>query len=240
MEPKQLQFALGNLHDCDYLPGRSAQSAFLIADRENPSNEYANLIQYGFRRSGDWVYRPHCPACQSCIPVRVRVEQFAKSRKQKRIWEKNADLRVQRKAPLFDRNHYDLYQRYLNARHPGGAMSLSGPEEYIEFLGSHWAETAFYEFRLDGRVVLVAVVDDIGHALSAVYTFFDPDFTQRSLGGYAILWEIEQSLNFGYRYLYLGYWISECRKMAYKTEYRPIEVLVDGQWRLINSEKIVV
>ncbi|MGH8559708.1 MAG: arginyltransferase [Methylococcales bacterium] len=234
MQPKQLQFVLGTEHDCDYLPGRSARSAFLISDRNRAANNYQYLIEQGFRRSGNLVYRPYCRACKACIPVRIPVERFNPSRKQQRTWKKNADLMVTRKPPVFNEIHFDLYQRYLNARHPGGTMCESSREEFIQFLSSDWAGTSFYEFTLDSKVVMVAVVDHLDDALSAVYTFFEPRLTNRSLGCYAILWEINQTRQLGFPFLYLGYWIEACTKMAYKNNYRPIEGEVDGHWQLIN------
>jgi leucyl-tRNA---protein transferase len=236
MQTNHLQFVIGNEHDCDYLPGRSARSVFLISDRDPAGTDYQYLIKQGFRRSGDLVYRPYCRECQACIPARVPVEQFNPSRNQRRIWKKNADLRVVKKPPVFNEVHFDLYRRYLNARHPGGGMCESGPKEYIQFLSSNWAGTWFYEFILDSTVVAVAVVDHLDDALSAVYTFFDPQLRHRSLGSYAILWEIRQTRGLGLPFLYLGYWIEACSKMAYKKDFHPIEGQMDGHWQLINGE----
>lgn len=237
MQAKHLQFVLGNEHDCDYLPGRSARSAFLMSDLDRAANAYQILIKQGFRRSGDLVYRPCCRACKACIPVRIPVDRFQPSRKQKRTWKKNADLLVTKKPPVFNKIHFDLYQRYLTARHPGGAMCESGPEEYLRFLSSDWASTYFYEFTLESQVVAVAVVDHLEDALSAVYTFFEPRLANRSLGSYAILWEIKQTREFGLPFLYLGFWIEASAKMAYKNDYRPIEGQVDGRWQLIHAER---
>lgn len=114
-------------------------------------------------------------------------------------------------------------------------MCESGPEEYIQFLSSDWAGTYFYEFTLDGRVVAVAVVDHLDDALSAVYTFFEPQLSKRSLGSYAILWEIQETRRHGFPFLYLGYWIEACVKMAYKSDYRPIEGLIEGRWQPIQD-----
>ncbi|MGR9106926.1 MAG: arginyltransferase [Gammaproteobacteria bacterium] len=236
MPTKRFQFVLGNEHECDYLPGQTARSAFLLAPHERAGSDYRVLIERGFRRSGDLIYRPCCPACKACIPVRIPVERFSPSKTQSRTWTKNADLHVSKKPPVFDRVHFNLYRRYLQARHAGGGMCESGPEEYIRFLRSDWAGTFFYEFRLGQDVVAVAVVDHLEDSLSAVYTFFDPDLSQRSLGSFAILWEIEQTRRLGLPFLYLGYWIGACAKMSYKKNYRPIEGEVEGRWRLLNTE----
>jgi leucyl-tRNA---protein transferase len=236
MHTKHLQFVIGNEHDCDYLPGRIARSVFLFSDPEHQGNEYHYLVKQGFRRSGDVIYRPYCRECKACVPVRVPVDQFKFSRTQHRTWEKNKDLHVIKKPPVFNAVHFDLYRRYLNARHPGGAMCESGPDEYMQFLSSNWAGTNFYEFTLERKVVAVAVVDQLDDALSAVYTFFEPHLEHRSLGSYAILWEINQTRLLGLRFLYLGYWIEACTKMVYKKDYRPIEGQIDGRWQLIHAE----
>ncbi|MCI0655140.1 MAG: arginyltransferase [Methylococcaceae bacterium] len=235
MQAKPLQFVLGNEHDCDYLPGRSARSVFLISDRDHARNDYQTLIRQGFRRSGDLIYRPYCRECKACIPVRIPVERFRPSRKQRRTSKKNADLRVTGKPPDFNPVHFELYRRYLNARHPDGVMGESGPEDYIRFLSSEWAGTRFYEFTFGSRVVAVAVVDHLDDALSAVYTFFEPQLAKRSLGSFAILWEIQETRRLGLPFLYLGYWIGACVKMAYKNDYRPIEGHIEGRWQLIND-----
>jgi leucyl-tRNA---protein transferase len=235
MHARRLQFALGSEHECDYLPGRTARSAFLLTDQQHAGNDYRFLISQGFRRSGDLIYHPYCETCKACIPVRIPVERFKPSRSQQRTWKKNADLKVDKKPPVFNQVHYDLYRRYLNGRHPGGAMGESGPDEYIHFLGSRWAGTCFYEFTLEHRVVSVAVVDHLANALSAVYTFFDPQLNHRGLGSYAILWEIRETRKLGLPFLYLGYWIEACHKMSYKINYSPIEGRIDQRWQLING-----
>lgn len=235
MQAKPLQFLLGEEHDCDYLPGRPARSAFLIANRTKTGTVYQTLIKQGFRRSGDLIYRPCCRGCQSCVSVRIPVEQFTLSRIQRRTWKKNADLIVKTRPPVFNEIHFELYRRYLSVRHPGGSMSESGPEDYIRFLSSDWAGTLFYEFATNGQVVAVAVMDNLGDTLSAVYTFFDPRLSKRSLGSYTILWGIEETRRLGFDALYLGYWIDVCPKMAYKNNYKPTEGYIDGRWQLTTD-----
>ena len=236
MKKEPMNFLLGSEHECDYLPGRLARSAFLISNPDRALSDYRFLIKQGFRRSGDLIYRPYCRECKACIPVRIPVEQFCPSRGQRRIWNKNADLCVERKPPVFNQRHFDLYRRYLNARHTGGTMCESSPEEYIQFLATDWAETGFYEFKLDDRIIAVAVVDHLHDALSAVYTFFDPELAHRSLGGYAILWEINETRKLGLPFLYLGYWIQACRKMTYKKQYRPLEGQFANDWQPIKEQ----
>lgn len=235
MQLENLQFVIGNAHECGYLPARIARSAFLISDLQNTLSDYHSLIQQGFRRSGNWVYRPCCRNCSACVPVRIPVAGFHASRAQRRNWRGNGDLVVSAKPAIYDKSHFELYQRYIAARHPDGAMSKSGREEYMQFLTSDWASTCFYEFLLRQQVVAVAVVDHFDDALSAVYTFFEPELPNRGLGVYAILWEIKHAQELGLEYVYLGYWIAECAKMAYKIDYRPIEGHLDGRWQLIED-----
>lgn len=217
-------------HDCSYLPDREAVTLF--ADPRFPKNTrlYTALADCGFRRSGEHLYIPHCGSCTSCVPVRVPVERFTLSRSQRRTWRRNSDLIVTEQRAEFQDEHFDLYQRYLKARHPGGGMDCPTPESYMEFLVASWSDTRFYEMRHGSNLVCVAVVDVMLNAFSAVYTFFEPGCDDRSLGRFAILFEIEEARRRGLDWVYLGYWIRECRKMAYKSEYRPMQHYVNNQW----------
>jgi arginine-tRNA-protein transferase len=146
---------------------------------------------------------------------------------------------VSRKSAAFEEEHYRLFSRYLKARHAPGVMASSSREEYIEFLAANWVLTSFVEFRAGDTLLAVAVVDHLQDALSAVYTFYDPDCAERSLGVCAVLWQIEEARGLGLSWLYLGFWIEGCRKMAYKDRYRPLEALIEGQWRgFEKGEKI--
>lgn len=225
-----LGFFLTPPHKCGYLPGRNAVTIFVDPRRRPNVATYSMLSQHGFRRSGDHVYRPQCPACNACVPVRVPVHDFQPRRAQLRTLRINKDVVLVPKKPIFQREHYALYQRYITHRHAGGSMENPDPDSYLEFLTAQWSETTFYEFRVDSRLLAVAVVDHLDDGLSAVYTFFDPHETRRSLGRLAILKEIEIARALQVRWLYLGYWISACHKMSYKTEYRPLEYFRAGQW----------
>jgi arginyl-tRNA--protein-N-Asp/Glu arginylyltransferase len=227
---KRISLYLGHEHDCSYLPGRMARSVYV--DPDTPMNEplYSALLRQGFRRSGELVYRPHCLRCSACIPVRVPARRFAPDRCQARALKRNADLTVTRKPSAFDEAHYRLFSRYLEARHGQGGMASSTREEYIQFLAASWVDTSFVEFRLGDELLVVAVTDYLQDALSAVYTFFDPDHGNRSLGVHAVLWQIEEARRLDLSWLYLGFWIEECRKMGYKDQYRPLQALIAGQW----------
>ncbi len=231
---------LSSEQPCDYLPNRQAQSLFVAPDTPLTVTLYSRLIAHGFRRSGSIVYRPHCSRCAACVPIRIPVSRFEASRIQRRTLRRNTDLCVIAKPTEFDEEHYALYMRYLRARHPEGQMVHSSPEDYIHFLTSRWCATVFYEFRLKGSLVALAIVDHLDHALSAVYTAFEPSMAARSLGAYAVLWQIQHAKKLGMRWLYLGFWIHSCRKMAYKNHFRPLEAWLNGRWRIFESGKNMV
>jgi arginine-tRNA-protein transferase len=217
-------------HECSYLFGREATTVFVDPYLPIDGHLYKNLATHGFRRSGEYLYRPQCEQCQACIAVRLPVHEFKPRRVQKRIYNKNNDLNVSVHSATFKNEHFKLYSRYLSSRHKNAGMDNPSPIDYIEFLSSSWSKTFFYEFRLQGQLLAIAVVDVFENGLSAVYTFFDPDYSQRSLGSYAILFEIELAKRLNIDYLYLGYWIADCRKMAYKTDYQPLEYYIGDTW----------
>lgn len=232
---RQLFFYRSTPHGCGYLPGRTA--ATLYADPSTPKTSalYTQLLRHGFRRSGEEIYRPQCPGCQACIPVRVPVDRFRPNRIQRRTWRCNEDLQVRSVRPTGQSEHFALYRRYISARHRGGTMDHDDPEAFLAFLTARWVETLFFEFRLAEALLAVAVVDRLEDSLSAVYTFFDPGRSQRSLGRYAILYEIATAKDLGLRWLYLGYWIRNCRKMSYKDEFQPLETYSQGRWAALRS-----
>lgn len=229
---QRLAFFATPPHDCNYLPDREATTLF--ADPRFPKNTrlYTALADCGFRRSGEHLYMPHCGHCSACIPVRIPVAEFSPGRSQKRALARNRDLSIEQREPLQDEEHFSLYERYLASRHPGGGMDNPTPESYLNFLTASWAETVFYDMRLDRELVAVAVVDRLDNALSAVYTFFAPEHgRRRSPGRFAVLYQIEEARRLGLDYVYLGYWIRDCRKMSYKDEYRPLEYFYDNDWQ---------
>ncbi len=227
---RQIGLMLGDGHPCSYLPGRIARSAYVDTRLPLDIPTYSRLAEQGFRRSGDLVYRPHCLMCSACVPVRIPVARFAPDRSQLRNLRDNADMTVRPKPAQYDEEHYRLFRRYLEARHDDGGMADSSPEDYVGFLGSRWAEAGFVEFRLEKKLLAVAVVDRLDSGLSAVYTFFDPDHAARGLGTLAVLWQIGEARRLDLDWLYLGFWIGNCRKMSYKDRFRPLQALVAGQW----------
>jgi len=217
-------------HPCSYLPGRRATTVFADPAFAMDGGVYTALSRHGFRRSGAHVYRPQCAACSACVPVRVPVAEFHPRRSQRRVERANRDLCVQGEPLTFRREHFELYRRYLAARHPQGGMDDPSPRDYLDFLQSPWGETRAYAFQCGARLLAVAVADVLSDGLSAVYTFFDPGFARRSPGVHAVLWQIREAQRLGLDWLYLGYWIAESPKMRYKRDYQPQEHYVDGRW----------
>lgn len=225
-----VKFFSTTAHACSYLPGEQAITLFADPKSRMDQRLYSELSDLGFRRSGNYVYRPHCSHCNACVAVRIPVEQFVPNRQQQRTWKRNQDLSVRLLPPDFSTEHYALYARYISERHSDGDMYPPSVEQYGSFLTSEWAETCFYEFRSGDRLVAIAVCDRLEDGLSAVYTFYDPDEAKRSLGTYAILWQIEETKRLSLSSLYLGYWIKNCQKMSYKIAFRPIELLINNEW----------
>lgn len=227
-------------HNCSYLDDAMARGLFVDPESIISPAMFAYMLGIGFRRSGDRVYRPHCKSCKACVPVRVPVDQFAPRRNQRRCWQNNAkDLQVVLRAPNLRDEHYNLYKRYVASRHPDGSMVNLDILDYGEFLTTRWCPTAFVELRYKDRLMAVAVTDLVGNALSAVYTFFDPELADLSPGMTAILWQIYEAKKHGLQYLYLGYWINGCRKMSYKDQYRPIEAWNGKKWQLYRHDETI-
>lgn len=218
------------LHSCSYLDNRTAQSAFVNPELLVDTTVYSNLIAQGFRRSGNEIYRPRCPNCSACIACRIPVKQFKPSRNQKRCLKKHQQTTACIKTAVFKPQHYALYQCYQQYKHPGSSMASASADDYINFLSSPWCKTYFVEFYVKEQLAAVTVVDFLDKALSAVYTFFDPNLSTYSLGVYAVLWQIQHAEQLGMDYVYLGFWIANCQKMAYKTQYQPLQGFMNHCW----------
>lgn len=225
-----LRLLLGTEQPCGYLPRRLSRSAFVAPHTQVTGEVYGALIANGFRRSGDYAYRPACSNCRACVPVRVPVAAFVPNRAQRRALKRNADLTLERRTSLGEA-HFELYRRYLLARHPFGGMDADDAKAFHEFLGSTWGVTEFWCFHEGETLRMVAVVDRLPDGLSAVYTFYDPDETQRSLGTYAVLTQLAAAQAEGLQHLYLGYWVAGSPTMDYKRHYTPLEQFDGSHWR---------
>lgn len=223
-------------HDCPYLPDKQAKTLFLTPEVQANKSVYQALIANGFRRSGDHIYRPHCETCNACISVRLPVKLFKPNKQQRRCFKKGQRFTTQNRPAVYDDEHYQLFERYLSIRHRDGDMYPTSPAQFKEFVLCDWLETQFLDFYdpLTSMLIATSVYDILDDGLSAVYTFFDPDYHKFSPGRLALLQLIEQAKIAEMPFVYLGYWIKNCQKMSYKGEYRPSECFVNNQWILLN------
>ena len=231
----QLQYYSTAAYPCSYLTGERAISQVATPPQLITSEIYGELVRQGFRRSGVFTYRPRCASCSACIPVRLPVARFAPSRSQRRCRKAHGALQARELPLAYVAEHYQLYRRYQAARHAGGGMDHDDHEQYANFLLQSGVDTRLIEFTENGVLRMASIIDVLGDGLSSVYTFYDPDLPGASLGTFSILWQIAQCAANDLPYLYLGYWIRDSRKMAYKARFRPIEGLIDGIWRELDA-----
>jgi len=227
----ELRFFQTSEHDCGYLPERQARNVFVDPNQEIDASAYNFLSAYGFRRSGSQVYKPHCVNCTACIPFRVITQEFVPNRSQRRCLRKNEDLSISLQSEIDTDEMYDLYERYIRARHSDGEMFPPSREQFTSFLSREWGITRYLCFREpNGKLISVAVTDVLPNGFSAMYSFFDPSSPERSLGVFNVLYQIQWARESELEFLYLGYWIQGCQKMEYKRNFAPNQMLIDNQW----------
>lgn len=225
-------------YPCGYLPEQEARSQVATPIQLINTNVYSALVQQGFRRSGQIVYRPWCNHCTACIPVRLPVNDFLPSRTQRRTWQRHQHLEVCEQPLVFNEAHYALYSSYLQTRH---TKSGDTPEDYRQFLLTTQVNTRLIEFSENNIPRMLSVIDVLSDGLSAVYTFYDTtpaDNPRASYGTFGILWLIELCRTLELPYLYLGYWVKDSPKMAYKANFQPLEALREGQWKPLLASKV--
>lgn len=197
---------------------------------------HERLSRAGFRRSHNIAYAPVCPGCQACVPIRVVSEDFTPDRTQRRILRANADLTISEMPARATAEQFTLFQRYQKTRHADGDMAAMGYYDYRAMIEDTPISTGILEFRdARDRLLGACLTDWLADGLSAVYSFFDTDEDKRSLGTFAVLWLIGRARSLGLPYVYLGYWVPESRKMAYKARFRPSEILMSGAWHRLGD-----
>ncbi|WP_111977386.1 arginyltransferase [Algibacillus agarilyticus] len=230
-----IKFAVSHEFDCSYLSDQKEKLLIAMDDIVYSDVNYEQLMTAGFRRSGSQVYRPYCSQCSACESIRLPVTQFNLSKSQKRVLKKNKNLAC-KLQPNNDNveSYFPLYEQYINTRHSDGTMYPADKEQYLNFVQAHWLTTAYLEIYDEDQLIAVSVLDVLPHSLSAVYTFFEPDYQSNSIGTLAILKAVEFALALKLDYVYLGYQIDACQKMNYKTNFKPHERWIQGEWQHIS------
>ncbi len=231
-----LEFYITPDHDCPYLEELRSKTLFLNPEIYPNHKVYDWLLEKGFRRSGDHIYRPQCDDCSACISVRIKSSDFFANKQQRRCYKKGARFIVKTQPAVYDQVHYQLFEGYIIDRHADGDMYPPSIKQFKDFVLCDWMNTQYLDFfePTTGKLIACCVFDQLESGLSAVYTYFDSSFSKFSPGRLAILTLIERSKQMNLDYVYLGYWIKNCQKMAYKGEYRPIECFVNDQWVELN------
>ncbi|KAA1155669.1 arginyltransferase [Pseudoalteromonas sp. FUC4] len=216
--------------DCSYLPNRQEQLLVILDPSCYSTDKFESLLGLGFRRSGNQIYRPHCPICSACNSVRVLAQDFIPSKSQKRKLNK-AKNQFEVKYSTQERpEYYPLYSKYITMRHQDGSMYPPEKEQFQSFLLCSWLKITFIELWHQDTLVAVAVTDCMNSSISAIYTFFDPDFEHYSLGSVMILEQLKFAKEQNKQYVYLGYQIDECDKMKYKTQFLPAQKQLNDEW----------
>ena len=234
MTEQNFKLGLTKTFDCNYLADQQEQLLIAVDERLQTNTSYTWLMEQGFRRSGEQIYRPHCPACSQCQSIRVMADDFALSKSQKRIMKKNAAFKIRQSFAIKD-EYYPLYEAYINTIHRDGSMFPATKEQYQNFLTNNITKQLFIETWDQDKLICVAVTDCLENALSAVYTFYHPNYQHASLGVFSILNQLRITKEWHKPFLYLGYQIDDCQKMNYKNRYFPYQRLINNRWIIVNK-----
>ncbi|MCW8915621.1 MAG: arginyltransferase [Magnetovibrio sp.] len=223
---------------CPYLEDRVERR--MVTELMGPEAAGLNdqLSLAGFRRSHTIAYTPVCDSCSACVSVRIPAHDFKPSRTQKRIINRNSDLVVGERAAIATREQYDLFKKYIDARHADGDMALMGHSDYRALVEETPVRSNLVEFRTpDGQLIAGCLTDRLQDGLSAVYSFFTTEEDKRSLGTYVVLWLVERARELGLQYVYLGYWVQGSPKMDYKRNFRPLEAYTPDGWKRLPTQQ---
>jgi len=231
-----INFKLGitKVFPCNYLPNQHERLLVATDERLQNGEHYGWLMAQGFRRSGDQIYRPHCELCSACKSLRVLADEFSPSKSQKRNIKKNSHFTI-KVSHQQEPHYYALYENYINTLHQDGSMYPATIDQYNSFIDCHITEQLYLEIWLDQQLISVAVTDVLNDALSAVYTFYHPDYSRHGLGVFSILNQLGLAKEMKKEFLYLGYQIDDCKKMNYKNRYYPHQVLSENYWHTVNK-----
>jgi leucyl-tRNA---protein transferase len=216
---------------CPYIPGQAERKLVVELAGRGAAIFYDDLSRAGFRRSHRFAYRPACRLCNSCVPVRIAAEHFVDSRSTRRVRSLNRSLQGSMLPARADLEQFRLFVAYQHSRHRDSDMALMSYADYRSMVEDTNVRTAIAEFRAAGdELAAVSLIDRLDDGLSAVYSFYDPARGRHSLGTWSILWLVDECRRLGLPYVYLGYWIAESPKMAYKARFPALEHLVGDSW----------
>ena len=228
---------------CPYLPGKQERKIFTELAGQHAGELNDALGRIGFRRSQSVAYRPSCAGCTACVSVRIVADEFVPNATQRKLLKRHSDLEITACKPWATEEQFALLQRYLAARHPGGGMAAMDENDYADMVEQSPVSSYVIEYREPsvngepGKLVGACITDQQADGLSMIYSFFDADEAGRAgLGNFIIMEHILRSRMAGLPYVYLGYWVKGSQRMAYKTRYRPIEVLGPNGWSLLADE----
>lgn len=220
---------------CPYVSGRLERKIVTELNGSDADTLHEALSRAGFRRSHSIAYTPACPGCSACVPVRIIAEGFHPDRTMRKVARANGGLAARIVPARATADQFRLFARYQESRHSGGDMALMGFYDYRSMVEDSPIDTFIVEFRdAEGNLAAACLSDRMSDGLSAVYSFFDPDLSARSLGTYMVLWLVEEARRAALPYVYLGYWIAESRKMSYKTRYQPLEAFGPDGWKRLE------
>lgn len=232
--PQTHQFYVTAPQPCPYLAGRIERKLFTALQGDGASALNDTLSHQGFRRSQNVVYRPSCAGCSACLSARIVARDFSPSRTHRRILRRNAAVSRLATNPWATEAQYRLFRRYLDARHATGGMADMDLHEFAAMVEETPVRSRIVEYHLDGELIAVCLTDVLTDGVSMVYSFYDPDMTEQSLGTYIILDHVAMAREARLPYVYLGYWVPGSPKMDYKRRFRPLEIFHEGRWRPLD------
>ena len=234
------QFYVTSPQECPYLENKVERKLFTALN--GPDSQILNnaLSKQGFRRSQNVLYRPSCADCSACLSARIPIKDFSLSKSEKRVLKRNVDLTREIKTPWGSYEQFELFKKYVDLRHDKGGMSGMTESEFSSMIEETSVNTILCEYSLkinnSKNIVAVSLTDVIEDGLSMVYSFYEPELSELSLGKYMILDHVNLAIEMNLPYLYLGYWVKGSAKMEYKSQYEPLEVFMNGKWSILKKE----